>query len=794
MANNDTLAYVHVDYASQRAALIQRIRSRFPGVYSDFANTNFGTLLIDMMAWALSTLAYIVSRLAGENFVSTMTLRESAVRIGSLIGYQLQGPIAAVLSCEAQLPAPISDDVVIYPGTQISQAGMVFEVSTDPSGNKYVIKAGTVSPSTPVLQIDPLSSGPRTIQTTVTVTNASIYVDLLDTTIDLTQYVSPGQVFSILPDTGNEYLIQSVEAAPGAVSNNRIVLTSPYLQPTQATAAEVIDRRITLIQGQTVNDRLTTAASAQPGLVFPLSRTPVIDGSVSVSVNGTAWTAVNSLATQSQDATVFTVKTLTTGTTVVVFGDGSFGALLPTSAVVVATYRIGGGSAGNVAIGTIGTTIIGLTASQSQPQTVALTNQTAGGQGGLDPETLEQARANIPAYARTNDRAVTLEDYQTIATTFSDPAYGNVSYARSTIRTQNSLLEGNIVVIYAWTVGSGGGYVPLNAGLSSSLQKYLQTKAVGTDLVLIASGTSTPAPIALRYLVETGFTVADTNTLVYNTISSLINALKPGSALDFSGLVTAISGVLGVQNVTMATPSSDLVPQTPDSIFQPPSQTSPYTYLLQLQSVTNNQYFAQTPMVPLTAWSFSMTLGGNQLTVLPNNVPGQALLLGTTLDPENTSFVDLATGQVTLFTNASPGDLTMTLTTVQGYDQTRSVNIYVGYQGINTQATRRTIRAALQAWSQQFGLGQSMFSQNISGIQASASNITDVILNIPGVSSVTRVALDTPGSTALRLDSDSTQLLSLGLIVLNNNTDAIIGVLIPWGIILASVFGIMSTC
>ena len=166
-----------------------------------------------------------------------------------------------------------------------------------------------------------------------------------------------------------------------------------------------------------------------------------------------------------------------------------------------------------------------------------------------------------------------------------------------------------------------------------------------------------------------------------------------------------------------------------------------------------------------------MTLGGNELTVLPNNVPGQALLLGVTLDLTNTSSVDLATGRVTLFTNASPGNLTMTLNTVQGYDQARAVNIYAGYQGINTQATRRTIRAALQAWSQQFGLGQSLFAAQIPGVQASASNITDVILNISGVSAVTRVALDTPGSTALRLDSDSAQLLSLASITLNNQSD-----------------------
>jgi hypothetical protein len=113
----------------------------------------------------------------------------------------------------------------------------------------------------------------------------------------------------------------------------------------------------------------------------------------------------------------------------------------------------------------------------------------------------------------------------------------------------------------------------------------------------------------------------------------------------------------------------------------------------------------------------------------------------------------------------------MTLTTVSGYDRVRAVNIYAGYTGTNTITTRRAIRSALQAYSLQLGVGQTIFATQISNVAASVSNLTAVINNIPGVTAVTRVALDTPGNTALRLDADTTQLLTISNIILNNLSD-----------------------
>ena len=103
MATETTLRYLKLDYASHKDALLQRVRARWPRIWNDFLTGSLGTVIVDIVAWSTATLAFAINRLASEQFISTMTLRESAVRLGSLVAYQLKNPQPATVSCEAAL-------------------------------------------------------------------------------------------------------------------------------------------------------------------------------------------------------------------------------------------------------------------------------------------------------------------------------------------------------------------------------------------------------------------------------------------------------------------------------------------------------------------------------------------------------------------------------------------------------------------------------------------------------------------------------------------------------------------
>src|SRR3546814_13543575 len=93
-----------------------------------------------------------------------------------------------------------------------------------------------------------------------------------------------------------------------------------------------------------------------------------------------------------------------------------------------------------------------------------------------------------------------------------------------------------------------------------ALKNYLQTKAVGTDLVEIFDGTSRPVPVSLRFKVFGGFTVADTRRRLMDTLRSFITAMRPGAVVEYSNLVRALDEVSGVDTFNMATPIQDLIP------------------------------------------------------------------------------------------------------------------------------------------------------------------------------------------------------------------------------------------
>lgn len=784
---DETLRFIKIDYQSHKDALLQRVRSRWPLLWNDFlfnGQSSFATLVVDLMAWSLATTAFLVNRSAGENFISTMTLRESAQRIGSLVGYNLRGPAPATVQCQATLVSTATSDVTILKDTVVrTNDGVVFEVTED-----FVIEAGSLTPATPVVTLSINETGADVLATNVSVQNGSSFVDLIDATINISDFVEENQSIRFtVPSLTQVFTITAISSADSSGVNNRLIIDPVYDDGTTSTSqqiaeCEVFDSRIVLIQGQSVTDKFLTPAITTASFTVKLSQTPVIDNSVTVEVNGSVWTSVASLFSSSATDEVYTVKTLTSGTPVVQFGDGVFGAIVPVDATVVVSYRVGGGTEGNIARNTINTSISGFISGFANPVTILIKNETSDGQGGLDTETVEEARSNIPFFTRTNDRAVTVADYQTIAQSFSDARSGSVAYARAAVRTDNSLLEGNIVVIYAWTRGTGDSLVSLSAPLKQALKEYMQTKAIGTDFIVVSDGTEQPAKISLRFKMLQGFDLTETESFVQKTLKDLITPLRPGSTVVYSDLVRAIDETFGVDNVNMATPITNLVPSNSTELFTVPREDFIYTIerifstsgFSDTDGSTISTYTAQLPVAPLAAWSVRLFLGTFELTVVPDTEPGFARLIRSGVLSASSSFksrINLLTGKATLAVKGVQGTLTMKLIPVQGYDRDREVNVFVGYTGSTTQTKRREIRQALRTWSEGLKIGASVYAREVEGVVASKANVQDVVSSITGVTGVTRVALETPSNSDLKVIAADTELLRLGQIVLNNSSD-----------------------
>lgn len=752
--------YLAADFSAQREALIQRVQGRYPGVWNSFLVSSFGALIINLVAWCFTTLAYTLNFTAGQNFVSVMTLRESAVRLGNNVGYALANPFPSTLYCSAVLASPAPADVSLAAGTPVrtsDAAATPFELSSD-----YVIPTGAMFPQSVVVTFDPSQSGPIIVPALVSVTNGSVYADCLDDSVDLRQYVLGGQYFSA-DDGETTYLIDSVTQAPGAPSYNRMVLNSVWASPSGSVTGQVFERRIAFIQGTSQEEVFVPASGAN--FVATLSRQPVIDGSVEVAVNGIAWSA-GTLATADMDAQVYQTRNLPTGPTVVMFGNGSLGVAPPNGATITVNYRTGGGAFGNVGSNAVNTTITGVVTSIQSPITVQVTNGQPAS-GGADQESRQTASQAIPAWTQANGRAVTESDYEALSVAFRSPL-GVVKFASASFSVQNPLLEGNLVDVYAWTTAADGSLTPIAGALKATLGTYLQSVSVGTAYVVMADGVTQALPFACLVSVAPGYDPATIAAQAGDAAIAYVDSLAPGSPVVYSDLLSAVTTVPGVQSANLSAPASDLNPGAPNIAFVPPPDGAPF--LVPLSAEVGGALTGILEYPPRAAWALSATLGSAPLSVSPDVQAGLLSLSGPGLDPTHDSTVNLFTGAVQLWPEGPVGDFIIAYSGSVAYSSVQSINLYVGYGGDQSQATRRAVRQALRSWVQGLAPGEPVYSV-APALASPPTSLTEVVAAVPNVGTVTLVAFNSPTNPSQQVTPGQYVLPQLGQVIINGQVD-----------------------
>jgi hypothetical protein len=133
--------------------------------------------------------------------------------------------------------------------------------------------------------------------------------------------------------------------------------------------------------------------------------TPVISLTSQLAATTTEWSARRTLVSDSAADTHFVVEIESDGTARLRFGDGTNGRRPESDSAFTATYRIGNGTAGNVGADTL---------VFCSDLNIAKCINPLPAVGGTDPETPEQIRRRAPLAFLTQERAVTMADYERV--------------------------------------------------------------------------------------------------------------------------------------------------------------------------------------------------------------------------------------------------------------------------------------------------------------------------------------------------------------------------------------------
>jgi hypothetical protein len=321
------------------------------------------------------------------------------------------------------------------------------------------------------------------------------------------------------------------------------------IQASHLTPPDIAGRRyffpLTVIEGQTVSGEVLGQSDGSPNQQYALQQKPVIAGSVRIQVaepaGTTVWRRVDTLATSNAVERNFVEQRDAESGVTVLFGDNANGMAPPrgslvTPVTITADYRIlRGGPRGNVLAGT---RFIPAAALPGNVNILEAVNPqaAAGASPGEDPD---RARRFAPRLYRTQERAVTTDDYTDLALQVA-----GVGKARAVA------VNWNQVALY---VAPSGWVAEPSDLLKRDILAFFESRRMATATLKIAG--PRPVDVYLRADVRAQpyFLPSDVNAAVQAAVAAYLDfdAVDFGQPIYLSRIYDAIQSLPQVASVNV---------------------------------------------------------------------------------------------------------------------------------------------------------------------------------------------------------------------------------------------------
>lgn len=421
--------YTSRDYLSIRQDLINRATSIIPEWDATDAS-EFGNVFVDLWAYMGDILHFYVDRAASETFLDTATQRDSVMAIANLLDYVPASPRAARGSVVMSLSA--------FPETSIKSVNIT---------------------SALISTVDDVSQVTFTTATAHNLTAGQL-VSIGGTTPS-TFNISDVVISGIESTTKFRVLVSSYTSAPsgtatGRVLNYNLAYTVPqyttltaydsnnntynfYLNSASAPLTKVNSQVTgTIVQGTIVSNESLGTSTGAPNQTLVLVKKNVDISSISIQVQEgpisggsptlVTYQYVENISSANYLEKVFTARVKSSGYTQVIFGNGFNGSIPTTNANIIASYRTTDGSLGNLPANSV-RFINGLPSSYVNIESSSATS------GGADIESISSIKNNVSRLYRTQDRAVSLQDYKDLCLQISGVSKATAVFGASSSKT-----------------------------------------------------------------------------------------------------------------------------------------------------------------------------------------------------------------------------------------------------------------------------------------------------------------------------------------------------------------------
>ena len=404
---------------------------------------------------------------------------------------------------------------------------------------------------------------PAGFPTSVTMLSSTTSTDLKDAGATTYLTVEPKPPATWPPSFG----VLAQDDISSALTFNLLVVYAPLSGGVGVQAPVVVEQFTGLslgtIAAATVGSGLVTFKSFENEPNLSLSAydlmhvdatlaTPVIALTSTLGTGTTTWTPERDLLVDGATDAHFVLEIESDGTPRVRFGDDVNGRRPASDSAFTATYRLGNGTAGNVGADTL--------LFCSDGNVVACTNPLPA-VGGTDPETPEQIRRRAPQAFMTQERAVTMADYERV--TEMNP---QVEDSVATLRWTGSWYT---VFITAEPTCAGTLGPALRRDLKKNINRY---RLAGQDIEL-EPPQYVSLDIHLTVCVDPGYFRSDVERALNDVLSSRIlrdgtkglfypDNFTFGQTVYLSRIYAAVRKIAGVTSVVATVFQPQGVPAT----------------------------------------------------------------------------------------------------------------------------------------------------------------------------------------------------------------------------------------
>jgi hypothetical protein len=453
--------YLAKDYASFRRLMLDRLSVVIPD-WKDRSAADLGVALVETIAYTADHLSYYQDAVATEAYLGTARRRVSVHRHARILDYYMHD------GCNSRVWAHVAvtgANVHLEKGTQLltkvpgfkapvnqgsleydrimSQSPAAFETMHDallhqshnkirlytwgdeecclPKGatratllddkdNRLLLRPGDVLIFEEVAgvnaneQPDPSHRHAVRLTSVVPATDpltekAIVEVQWLEKdALPFPLCISTSEVQDISIARGN--VVLASQGRRVGTPKDREIITVPEREGQRPAPQEP---EVTHIQSYDHDDALTKPAT---GMLEQDPRKALPE--VVLTYDGVDWTPVRDLLNSSTSSTVFAVETEDDRVSYLRFGDGIMGRKPAAGTEFKANYRVGNGRSGNVGADAIYHIV-------TNKPTISGVRNPMSARGGEDPEPIERVRIHAPQAFRTQERAVTENDYTQVA-------------------------------------------------------------------------------------------------------------------------------------------------------------------------------------------------------------------------------------------------------------------------------------------------------------------------------------------------------------------------------------------